>query len=81
MGHRAIVFINTKFKCTGAAAEVAQTATTSETTVVLEADFYRAGDANDESFTAKIIVTAGDLPDTRARPFLDRRCRMRAAPS
>jgi hypothetical protein len=53
---------DTKFKCTGAAAEVAQTATTSETTVVLEADFYRAGDANDESFTAKIIVTAGDLP-------------------
>jgi len=53
---------DTKFKCTGAASEVAQTATTSATTVVLEADFYRAGDGNDESFRAKMIVSATDLP-------------------
>ena len=53
---------DTKFKCTGATTEVAQMATTSKTTVVLKADFYRTGDANDESFTAKMIVTAGDLP-------------------
>jgi len=53
---------DTKFKCTGAASEVAQTATTSATTVVLEADFYRAGDGNDESFRAKMIVSGTDLP-------------------
>jgi hypothetical protein len=53
---------DTRFKCTGAATEVAQTATTSKTVVVLQADLYRAGDANDESFTAKMILTAGDLP-------------------
>jgi hypothetical protein len=43
---------STTFKCTGAAAEPLKTATTSNTMVVLQADFYRAGDANDESFTA-----------------------------
>jgi hypothetical protein len=53
---------STKFKCTGAAAEVAQTATTSDNTVVLLADFYRQGDGNDESFTALMIVSAVDLP-------------------
>jgi len=53
---------DTKFKCTGAASEVAQTATTSATTVVLEADFYRAGDGNDESFRAKMTVSATALP-------------------
>jgi hypothetical protein len=31
---------------------------------VLQADFYRAGDGNDESFTAQMIVSAGDIaPD------------------
>src|SRR5215469_15322102 len=49
---------STTFKCTGAAGETLKTATTSDTTVVLQADFYRAGDANDESFTAKMIVSA-----------------------
>lgn len=53
---------STKFKCTGAAAEVAQTAMTSDNTVVLLADFYRQGDGNDESFTALMIVSAVDLP-------------------
>jgi hypothetical protein len=52
---------NTTFKCTGAAAETLKTATTGPTTVVLQADFYRAGDANDESFTAKMIVSATDI--------------------
>jgi hypothetical protein len=52
---------STTFKCTGAATEPAKTATTSNTTAVLEADFYRAGDANDESFTAQMIVSAIDI--------------------
>ena len=47
------------FKCTGSAAE--EPASTSDTTVVLQADFYRAGDGNDESFTAKMIVSNGDI--------------------
>ena len=32
--------------------------------MVLQADFYRAGDGNDESFTAQMIVSEQDLaPD------------------
>jgi hypothetical protein len=55
---------STTFKCTGAADEALKTATTSKTTVVLQSDFYRAGDGNDESFTAKMIVSATDIaPD------------------
>jgi hypothetical protein len=55
---------STTFKCTGSAAEPLKTATTGDTTVVLQADFYRAGDANDESFTAQMIVSEQDLaPD------------------
>ena len=30
-------------------------------TVVLQADFYRAGDGNDESFTGQMIVSATDI--------------------
>lgn len=52
---------NTGFKCTGSAAEALKTATTGDGTVVLHADFYRAGDGNDESFTANMIVSANDL--------------------
>ena len=55
---------STTFKCTGAATEVLKTANTSDTTVVLQADFYRAGDGNDESFHAQMIVSATDIaPD------------------
>jgi hypothetical protein len=55
---------STTFKCTGAATEPLKTATTDQDTVVLQADFYRAGDGNDESFTAQMIVSAGDIaPD------------------
>jgi len=55
---------STTFKCTGAAAESLKTAVTDNDTVVLLADFYRAGDGNDESFTAQMIVSADDLaPD------------------
>ena len=51
----------TSFKCTGAATETLKPISTSDTTVVLKADFYRAGDANDESFTAQMIVSATDI--------------------
>jgi hypothetical protein len=55
---------STSFKCTGAAAEPLKTASTDEDTVVLLADFYRAGDGVDESFTAQMIVSADDIaPD------------------
>ena len=52
---------STTFKCTGAATELLKTATTSATTVVLQADFYRAGDGIDESVTAQMIVSATDI--------------------
>ena len=50
---------STTFKCTGA--DAAKVATTSSHTAVLRADFYRAGDGNDESFTAQMIVSENDL--------------------
>jgi hypothetical protein len=50
---------DTTFTCTGA--DAVKTAVTSDTTVVLQADFYRAGDGIDESFTAKMIVSATDI--------------------
>jgi hypothetical protein len=49
------VLPSTTFKCTGAAGEL------DGTTVALQADFYRAGDGNDESFTAQMIVSSHDL--------------------
>jgi len=49
----------TTFKCTGSATD--ETASTNDTTVVLQGDFYRAGNGNDESFTAKMIVSSGDI--------------------
>ena len=52
---------STTFKCTGAAGETLKTITTTASRVVLQADFYRAGDANDESFTAQMIVSATDI--------------------
>jgi hypothetical protein len=55
---------DTTFKCTGAATEALKSASTDNDTVVLSADFYRAGDGNDESFTANMIVAAHDIaPD------------------
>jgi hypothetical protein len=47
------------FKCTGA--DAAKLATTGPGTAVLLADFYRAGDGNDESFRAQMIVSSTDL--------------------
>ena len=52
------------FKCTGGAGEAFKNVLTSENTVVLTADFYRASDGNDESFTAFMIVSTEDIaPD------------------
>ena len=52
---------STTFKCTGAATEALKSAVTSDTTVVLQADFYRAGNGDDESFTAQMIVSDDDI--------------------
>jgi hypothetical protein len=55
---------DTTFKCTGAASEALKPASTTNDTVVISADFYRAGDGNNESFTANMIVAAHDIaPD------------------
>jgi hypothetical protein len=55
---------STGFKCTGAPTETLKTAVTSDHVVVLQADFYRAGNGIDESFTGKIIVSDRDIaPD------------------
>ena len=51
----------TMFKCTGKASETLKPAATDESTAVLLADFYRAGDGNDESFTAQMIVSENDI--------------------
>jgi hypothetical protein len=50
---------STTFKCTGS--DAAKPAATNDHTTVLLADFYRAGDGNDESFTGHIIVADHDL--------------------
>jgi hypothetical protein len=49
---------STTFTCAG---ESEPLAVTDEDTVVLMADFYRAGDGNVESFTARMIVSADDI--------------------
>ena len=55
---------STTLKCTGAATEPLKTATTGDKTVVLVSDFYRQGDGNVESFTAKMVVSENDIaPD------------------
>jgi hypothetical protein len=60
----AALLSSTDFQCTGADPAGTKTATTGEKTVVLLADFYRQGDGNDESFTARMIVSDSDLaPD------------------
>lgn len=51
---------STAFKCTGAAGETLKTAVTDENTVVVLADFYRQGDGDEDSFTARIFVSAVD---------------------
>ena len=50
---------STVFKCT--AADSPKMAVTGDNRVVLAADFYRAGDGNDESFNANMIVSETDI--------------------
>lgn len=58
------VLRSTTFKCTGAATESLKTANVADDIAVLAADFYRAGDGNDESFNANMIVATFDIaPD------------------
>jgi hypothetical protein len=54
---------STTFKCTGSATEILKPASTDDDTVVFQADFYRAGDGIDESFSAQMIVSASDIAD------------------
>jgi hypothetical protein len=49
------------FKCVGT--ESLKTATLDSHTAVLQADFYRAGDGENESFTAAMFVADRDLDD------------------
>jgi hypothetical protein len=48
------------FKCSGSAGELLKTVVTDDNTIVMEADFYRQGDGVDESFTAKMFISAED---------------------
>ena len=50
---------STSFRCR--ASDTAVPISTGPQTAVLLADFYRAGDANDESFNAQMIVSSQDL--------------------
>jgi hypothetical protein len=52
---------STTFKCTGS--DAAKPAVTGAHTVVLRADFYRAGDGDEKSFTAQMIVSDRDLAE------------------
>jgi hypothetical protein len=53
-----------RFKCTAQTSEAAKVARSGEDTAVLLSDFYRAGDGNDESFKAQMIVSQHDIaPD------------------
>jgi hypothetical protein len=55
---------STPFKCTATDPAGVKTATTTNDTVVLQADFFRAGNGNHESFTANVIVSTRDIaPD------------------
>ncbi|HEY0670919.1 MAG TPA: hypothetical protein VGD27_01570 [Longimicrobiales bacterium] len=49
----------TGFRCSGA--DAVKTSATGKENVVLLADFYRAGDGIEESFTARMIVSTSDI--------------------
>ena len=56
------LLVSSPFRCTGA--DAVKTATTDSHTAVLLAEFYRAGDGVEESFTAPIFIADRDLaPD------------------
>ena len=66
----AALLLSTTFKCTGGAAEALKPAFTSANTVVLRADFYRAGDGNDESFTVDHPIWSKEEADALAKARL-----------
>lgn len=51
------------FKCGGVANETKKTATTTGDVIVLQADFYRAGDGPNASFHSQIFIANYDLAD------------------
>jgi hypothetical protein len=53
------VLASTGFKCTGS--DAVKSAVTGDGTIVLLANLYRAGDGDEASFHAQIIVSDGDL--------------------
>ena len=56
------LLVSSNFRCSGA--DAVKVGFTSSTTVVMLADFYRAGDGNEESFRAPMIVSDVDIaPD------------------
>ena len=55
----AALLASTTFQCTGS--DVVKMAFTGDRKLVLASDFYRQGDGNVESFTAKMIVSDSDL--------------------
>lgn len=56
------LLISSNFRCSGA--DAVKVGVTGATTVVMLADFYRAGDGNEESFRAPMIVSEFDIaPD------------------
>lgn len=56
------LLVSNNFRCSGA--DAVKVGFTSSTTVVMLADFYRAGDGNEESFRAPMIVSDVDIaPD------------------
>ena len=50
---------STTFRCSGT--DVVRAASTTTRTIILIADFYRAGDGNEDSFTAQMIVSEDDI--------------------
>ena len=58
------LLVSSGFKCSGSAAEPLKTAVTDGQTIVMQAEFFRFGDGDKPSFTAKVFVSAIDLdPD------------------
>jgi hypothetical protein len=50
---------STTFRCS--ATDIVRAASTTNRTAILIADFYRAGDGNEDSFTAQMIVSEDDI--------------------
>lgn len=53
------LLVSSNFRCSGA--DAVKSASTGAETVVFLAGFYRAGDGNEESFTAPMIVSETDI--------------------